>query len=1377
MPSAAIPQEQQKHGSLVNIDNLPHEQLSPTATTPRALNEKFQVPQNTQSAGLIDFESSDDDMPLLPALTTRASSVPVPSAAMLGDAEQSQIRPTETTESAAPPRRALRARKPEQEMPYTLDLIRHRDQFRRRGLKPVHNPGEASHSNEIDDQYQGDDEEGVNDPEGQSPSPKEVRQHSPKRRRLQRDHTEEEEEQIEIRLRPGRRKFLDPRQFDVRRKPEPAQQVTPEQEVSLHCSLETKSKVSHFDFLSDDDFGFFPTPSSPPVINRLSARPQSPRQTATPISNSNELSSPNHNIPARIPAYNPISISSENSDSNTDSSSCSVQMRRRRHPSLPSSASPSSSDTEAINRLKKRARGVLPGSFFTVRAKPPPKGNIPRPATHNQDQDRRGVAKTKVSHTANKPTQFVFQASSSSEDEQVQQEREKRNFVDLTREETIQNDVEGWDIEEDLIDRMLGWGGRTNNRSHKTASRSKRSKTKAPSLQQKRKRQRRINEFTVPTIPKSKTSVKKKSLKLSIVDACDVLSAQGGQSPPQFMKIARRQSNTVKNFGRRKAPNRERFSFAEEDDQEDVNTVIDEWESGTIAEGLDRRPWREPPRQQSVFARSNVKRTPLAPLPEENMSYPENSKKPVDRFLRPGAPIIAIIDGARSRGRVVQRNATRPTGQIEGITKVRKARVSASARSRPRHPNDIVTSLRTAAERSQAHLEEDSGEYLDSMDISTPPNMTSLPRLRKPNNPNRRDVHKARHRISRISISDTNTSKGQQLSLDDVWFSNNSSSLTFGVLPIPEGTYLNQNTFIGRGLLSMALKTEVAAQDDSNLWRNVESHADFDVEQACERVGTDLDLMLSSIGRLRLSDSEHTDISRAHDQILKHAEFIISSLAGLRPTQSPEIQLFGSKILRLTATAMDYLDGTILSDNIDLSDRSSLLALAVLQTLLVGCYQLYLLTSRDVSMLEADEVICNLSRRLLQYLLRGGLDFLQQNIRKIRANSTNTNRQECDSVLLDVWSTLYLLLERKDEMQVSKVPTFWTLVETELGVKEVREGEILDLAWNVIFNISAITTIDADGIARAPSQRINKISAITIWNIVEAIIAPCLKTYPAAQHYRYDAYVRILFARCFTLISSWGWCFGVKSILTIMYALFTERRFDNLKTEGFGGFPKFFQSSSPLEIQTTDSTFVIFLKLLASYIAQQQSHLRGTSKTDRRQFLAASKDLDRFVNRITPLRTYQSEFSPLDYIALQNHYCLLLTLYWVAPGRSRPSIERIRDVIDIEKAPAPAQVICLETWSILMDFQLKKEEDITSSIQWFMVIFRHALKDYQILSRPANIAAESGEGVPAKSKIRALESILLKALKSLENVLPLAGQQAGQLVDGKSLVYLELMQM
>jgi len=306
-------------------------------------------------------------------------------------------------------------------------------------------------------------------------------------------------------------------------------------------------------------------------------------------------------------------------------------------------------------------------------------------------------------------------------------------------------------------------------------------------------------------------------------------------------------------------------------------------------------------------------------------------------------------------------------------------------------------------------------------------------------------------------------------------------------------------------------------------------------------------------------------------------------------------------------------------------------------------------------------------------------------------------------------------------------------------------------------NVSAVTIFDDYGIARDVSNRPNNTPS-TVWNIVEAIINPYLRSYSTTQHHRYDAYIRTLFGRCHTLISTWGWSHGAKVILTSFYTFFTERRFDNLKTEAFGGFPKFFQSNTSLEIQTTDTTFVIFLKLVISYIKQQPSRLQASPNLRRRDVM---RDLDRFVNRITPLRTYQSTFAPLDYIALQNHYCLLLTLYWVAPESSRPSVERIRDVIDIEKAPAPAQVICMETWKLLAHLQLKKEEDITSIIDWFRVMFRHAMKEYQIGAK----STTNEDVAQIKSKVRALESILLKSLQALGDIVPLAAKALAHLIE------------
>ena len=1089
--------------------------------------------------------------------------------------------------------------------------------------------------------------------------------------------------------------------------------------------------------------------SSPITTTRDTLPDQSFRQTFTPISNTNHPTSNSHGHSTRRAIVVPSD--SEQSDSP------SVPLPRR----SPTPSSSSSSDTDELERFKKKARGVLPGSFFTVRAKTVPKAITYRHTTNAHEQKRKGVAKTKISSTSRQLLPFAFPVSSSDEDKPPPPPpREgKRNFVDLTREEVIHDDFEGWDIEEDLIDRMLNWGGTTENRSNITRKSRRRKKQNHPIATKKRKRQRRINEYTMPKPRNPPTSTTKRGPKLSIVDACDMYKSRTDRAPPQFMKIAKRLSQTVEQFGRRKAPSKRLFCFAEDEDEEDVHTVITQWENGTIVEGMEQRTWVRPTKPSSttrtiavsrrsletVLKKPTIKRPPLAPLRKENTSAMEDTTRPVvNKFIRPGAPIISIVDGSKSRGRIQQRNTAYSTGEIQGITRTLVAAKAPVAPTASRS-DDIATCLRTTKAPSDE-------TRLQSTGATGPNHSLPQPRVRKPRRTARWDVNKFDKRFRQPPV-DTSTSTAHQLSLDDVWFPNDSSSLTFGVIPAATGVYLSSDTIMGKRLVSRALQTKPAIENEPRLWDQTERRVSLDVDVACDRLATNLDQILDSIDEIRLSGE--SSIDTIHRQVLAFAEFITTYLSGLSSLELNDIQIFGSKLLRLTEIAIDRIDGTVLSGLLDLNNQLTLLGLSVLQAMLIPCYQLCILTSHDISMLGADQVMSGLSRRLLQYLLNGGFEPLQQVIRRLRANHNGVG---CDSILVDVWNTLYHLLRNPTGVLEEKFLSFWALLQSELDIAENKDGRILDRAWYAIMNVSAVTVFDSYGVARHVFSRPND-GPTTVWNIVKAIIDPYIHSYSTVQHHRYDMYIRTLFGRCHTLISTWGWSYGAKVILTSFYSFFTERRFDNLKTEAFDGFPKFFQSNTSLEIQTTDSTFVIFLKLVISYITQQPSRLQVSHNLRRREVM---RDLDRFVNRITPLRIYQSTFAPLDYIALQNHYCLLLTLYWVAPETSRPSVERIRDVIDIEKAPAPAQIICMETWKLLAQFQLKNGEDISSIIDWFQVMFRHAMKEYQVATKSTN----NQDIAQIKPKVRALESILLKSLQALGDIVPLAEAALATLVEG-----------
>jgi hypothetical protein len=167
---------------------------------------------------IFHFESSDDDVPLQRTIPTQL----VPSSPAARDNP-----PPNTIEQQSPPRRALRVRKPEQQMPYTLDLMRHRDQFRRRGLKPVHNPNEP-HAREDDEQFQADEEEFEMDKDELYAPPKNMGERPPKRPRID-ENQENSDNELEIRLLVGRKKFLAP---DIPRKMKSMQQITRDREVS-----------------------------------------------------------------------------------------------------------------------------------------------------------------------------------------------------------------------------------------------------------------------------------------------------------------------------------------------------------------------------------------------------------------------------------------------------------------------------------------------------------------------------------------------------------------------------------------------------------------------------------------------------------------------------------------------------------------------------------------------------------------------------------------------------------------------------------------------------------------------------------------------------------------------------------------------------------------------------------------------------------------------------------------------------------------------------------------------------------------------------------------------------------------------------------------
>lgn len=101
----------------------------------------------------------------------------------------------------------------------------------------------------------------------------------------------------------------------------------------------------------------------------------------------------------------------------------------------------------------------------------------------------------------------------------------------------------------------------------------------------------------------------------------------------------------------------------------------------------------------------------------------------------------------------------------------------------------------------------------------------------------------------------------------------------------------------------------------------------------------------------------------------------------------------------------------------------------------------------------------------------------------------------------------------------------------------------------------------------------------------------------------------------------------------------------------------------------------------------------------------------------------------------------------------------MRDVIDIEIAPASAQVICMETWRLLATLMVDKKEDLESIKEWFAVLFGHAMSQFRGTGRKEGLDGQN------KSKVRVLENIVVKAMQALTVIIPLAVEDLASLVE------------
>ena len=317
----------------------------------------------------------------------------------------------------------------------------------------------------------------------------------------------------------------------------------------------------------------------------------------------------------------------------------------------------------------------------------------------------------------------------------------------------------------------------------------------------------------------------------------------------------------------------------------------------------------------------------------------------------------------------------------------------------------------------------------------------------------------------------------------------------------------------------------------------------------------------------------------------------------------------------------------------------------------------------------------------------------------------------------------------------------------------------LETAWRGLFMILPLDEVDHHGIARRDTRFK---TAHVNWPLVKGVLSPTLDQYgtnSATQPISYNAYCRTLFQRCHRLINFWGWR-DCKPILDALYDFFANITLYNLRLEESRGSPAFLDEldqNPSLDVRPGEPCFHTLLKIIASgfrYLSLRYD----------------KKKIRNFAWRLLPNhgRVYPKEM-PLrheDLDALRNHHDLLCTLYWVSPDGFRPRLEIIRDLVSPATSHRETCSINIRSWTRLVRFKLSTKEDASGLepfADWHSYFLTELRQEHSNARKEIEAQSKDGEWVSKhviESTIsqnqRQIESLLSMALSGLQTAVGLA---------------------
>jgi Mus7/MMS22 family len=509
--------------------------------------------------------------------------------------------------------------------------------------------------------------------------------------------------------------------------------------------------------------------------------------------------------------------------------------------------------------------------------------------------------------------------------------------------------------------------------------------------------------------------------------------------------------------------------------------------------------------------------------------------------------------------------------------------------------------------------------------------------------------------------------------------------LHFDVFPLQPGVFFHENTFIGSGRLSKALRRtgnihrrSVRSQTSFMLIGKTFSWCQWN-EDVSSEIGLCFDWLVDQLTCQSPppSSPSTTDASGITNSLLEYVHHHLSfdGADDVKNFLCRMIEIFQDAFSRLESGRDDFNH----SESRVWIEVNSMFMLILLELLRIARTR-----NEEPLAYQLEDLTKKFAMLCIKVLLSQNLDRLRKLYDDLQYLSFRDGGIKSDEYLIQGWVIVMKILE------AARIPrgSFWDVVNPQIvtaDIKNVSDARVIEKLWYSMFSLLPLSDFDEFGVVIEGRRQT---VLFDNWSLPQQLLKRVFSLYHANQRQSpgFNDYCRGIVGRCHYLMVEWGW-WNCSGVIGTLFDFFGSHNLAHLRNEEAYASPHFLQEldgEPKLMLEAEDRCFHIFLKIVALAIRHFDN-------------IGDSKSIRNLVARLLPNhnRQYPKEESihQRDLASLRNHHDLLCTLYWAAPSQHRPQPTLIQELVIADISHKEACLINLRAWEQLTNFVLTHDTD------------------------------------------------------------------------------------